>query len=101
MSAIASAAGNVVEMILSIAALLKGLYSVVAASLIGSILSNLLLVLGGYRLVLAPSSLMPPVRRCHAQFMHHVAASCIKHMQSSLLLVLGEGLWQSDAGVSH
>ena len=45
-SAIASAAGNVVEMILSIAALLKGLYSVVAASLIGSILSNLLLVLG-------------------------------------------------------
>ena len=42
----ASAAGNVVEMILSIAALLKGLYSVVAASLIGSILSNLLLVLG-------------------------------------------------------
>lgn len=38
--------GNVVEMILSIAALQKGLYTVVAASLIGSILSNLLLVLG-------------------------------------------------------
>ena len=38
--------GNVVEMILSIAALQKGLYLVVATSLIGSILSNLLLVLG-------------------------------------------------------
>ncbi|KAL6758013.1 cation exchanger 1 [Haematococcus lacustris] len=38
--------GNVVEIILSIAALQKGLYTVVAASLLGSILSNLLLVLG-------------------------------------------------------
>lgn len=38
--------GNVVEMILSIAALRQGLYTVVAASLLGSILSNLLLVLG-------------------------------------------------------
>ena len=38
--------GNVVEMILSIAALLKGLYKVVCFSLLGSILSNLLLVLG-------------------------------------------------------
>jgi Ca2+:H+ antiporter len=38
--------GNVVEFILSVAALSKGLYDVVAASLIGSILSNLLLVLG-------------------------------------------------------
>ena len=38
--------GNVVEMILGLAALSKGLYKVVAASLIGSILSNLLLVLG-------------------------------------------------------
>lgn len=38
--------GNVVEIILSIAALQKGLYNVVATSLIGSILSNLLLVLG-------------------------------------------------------
>eukprot|EP00887_Chlorella_sp_A99_P002319 scaffold10.g2319.t1 len=36
--------GNVVELILSIAALEKGLYTVVATSLIGSILSNLLLV---------------------------------------------------------
>lgn len=40
--------GNIVEMILSIAALRAGLYSVVASSLIGSILSNLLLVLGAY-----------------------------------------------------
>lgn len=39
--------GNVVELILSIAALTKGLYTVVAMSLIGSILSNLLLVMGG------------------------------------------------------
>lgn len=38
--------GNVVEMILSIAALRQGLYTVVASSLLGSILSNLLLVLG-------------------------------------------------------
>jgi Ca2+/Na+ antiporter len=38
--------GNVVELILSIAALTKGLFTVVAASLLGSVLSNLLLVLG-------------------------------------------------------
>lgn len=38
--------GNVVEMILSIAALRQGLYQVVSTSLLGSILSNLLLVLG-------------------------------------------------------
>lgn len=38
--------GNVVEVILAIAALMKGLYTVVATSLLGSILSNLLLVLG-------------------------------------------------------
>lgn len=38
--------GNVVELILSVAALQKGLYDVVAASLVGSVLSNLLLVLG-------------------------------------------------------
>lgn len=38
--------GNVVELVLSIAALEKGLYTLVASSLVGSILSNLLLVLG-------------------------------------------------------
>jgi Ca2+:H+ antiporter len=38
--------GNVVEMILSIALLMKGLTEVVSTSLIGSILSNLLLVIG-------------------------------------------------------
>lgn len=38
--------GNVVEMILTLAALNKGLYDVVSMSLVGSILSNLLLVLG-------------------------------------------------------
>ena len=38
--------GNIVELILSIAALTKGLYTVVAYSLLGSVLSNLLLVLG-------------------------------------------------------
>ncbi|KAK9819368.1 hypothetical protein WJX81_004642 [Elliptochloris bilobata] len=38
--------GNVVELILSIAALTKGLFTVVAMSLLGSVLSNLLLVLG-------------------------------------------------------
>lgn len=38
--------GNVVELILSLAALQKGLYDVVAMSLVGSVLSNLLLVLG-------------------------------------------------------
>lgn len=43
---LACTAGNVVELILSIAALQAGLYDVVATSLLGSILSNLLLVLG-------------------------------------------------------
>eukprot|EP00775_Hariotina_reticulata_P012174 gene12173-12311_t len=38
--------GNVVEIILSVAALRQGLYTVVSTSLLGSILSNLLLVLG-------------------------------------------------------
>ncbi|GLC76427.1 hypothetical protein PLESTF_001779400 [Pleodorina starrii] len=38
--------GNIVEIILSIAALYNGLYDVVRASLLGSILSNLLLVTG-------------------------------------------------------
>ena len=38
--------GNIVEMILAIVALQKKLYTVVATSLLGSILSNLLLVLG-------------------------------------------------------
>lgn len=38
--------GNVVELLLSISALQNGLYTVVATSLLGSILSNLLLVLG-------------------------------------------------------
>ncbi len=41
--------GNIVEIILSTSALLNGLYGVVAASLLGSILSNLLLVTGGGR----------------------------------------------------
>ncbi len=40
--------GNVVELILSLAALQKGLYDVVAMSLVGSVLSNLLLVLGAH-----------------------------------------------------
>lgn len=39
--------GNAVELILSIIALLKGLNDIVTYSLIGSVLSNLLLVLGG------------------------------------------------------
>ncbi len=38
--------GNVTELVLSIAALKNGLLNVVADSLVGSILSNLLLVLG-------------------------------------------------------
>lgn len=38
--------GNITELILSVAALTKGLNVVVAMSLIGSVLSNLLLVLG-------------------------------------------------------
>jgi calcium/proton exchanger cax len=69
--------GNVVELILSVAALSKGLYTVVAMSLIGSILSNLLLVLGALRslslICLAPSdvpralvALAMHVNRCRA-----------------------------------
>ncbi|KAL4424647.1 hypothetical protein ABPG77_002265 [Micractinium sp. CCAP 211/92] len=38
--------GNVVELVLSVSALRRGLYEVVSASLLGSILSNQLLVLG-------------------------------------------------------
>jgi calcium/proton exchanger cax len=47
-----------VELILSLAALSKGLYDVVAMSLVGSVLSNLLLVLGacGLRVISARSS---------------------------------------------
>ena len=37
---------QVVEVVLAVSALNKGLYTVVATSLLGSILSNLLLVLG-------------------------------------------------------
>jgi calcium/proton exchanger cax len=39
--------GNVVEIIVSIAALRKGLYTIVATSLLGSILSNVCYVLAG------------------------------------------------------
>jgi len=42
--------GNITELILSIAALTKGLNIVVAMSLIGSVLSNMLLVLGTLQL---------------------------------------------------
>ena len=45
------------EYILSIAALTKGLYTVVAYSLLGSVLSNLLLVLGACTI---PSSFLVP-----------------------------------------
>ena len=38
--------GNVVEMILTVSALRRGLYQVVSLSLVGSILSNMLMVLG-------------------------------------------------------
>jgi calcium/proton exchanger cax len=38
--------GNVVEVMVSLFALFKNLFTVVAASLLGSILSNLLLVMG-------------------------------------------------------
>ena len=55
--------GNIVEVILSIAALERGLYIVVATSLVGSVLSNLLLVLGKrLRLLdLRPVSLIVPL----------------------------------------
>lgn len=52
--------GNVTELILSIAALTKGLNVVVAMSLIGSVLSNMLLVLG------ASASRELPAVRLHA-----------------------------------
>ena len=44
------------ELILSIVALTKGLYTVVASSLIGSILSNLLLVLGEHHICPVPGN---------------------------------------------
>ena len=67
---------NIVEIILSIAALQKGLYTVVAASLLGSILSNLLLVLGEGR---DDTSYL-----CEGVWM-------VGSILPNLLLVLGEG----------
>lgn len=70
--------GNVVELILSLAALSKGLYDVVAMSLIGSVLSNLLLVLGvtpSHRLAIIKAGIkeMPlPQRSC--TFRHAIDA---------------------------
>jgi calcium/proton exchanger cax len=69
--------GNVVELILSIAALRQGLNDVVAMSLIGSVLSNLLLVLGEKFLRL-PSQTLDP--RCCG-----VAMSLLGSVLSSLL----------------
>lgn len=43
---LAATFGNVTEIVLSLAALNRGLFDVVADSLLGSILSNMLLVLG-------------------------------------------------------
>ena len=60
--------GNAVELILSIVALMKGLYVVVEYSLIGSVLSNTLLVLG------APSSAV--ACRLLACLLHNSPASC-------------------------
>ena len=61
--------GNVVELILSIAALTKGLYVVIAASLIGSILSNLLLVLGK---PIFPTTIMKETgMTCHDKYVVH------------------------------
>lgn len=51
------------ELILSIAALTKGLTTVVAMSLLGSVLSNLLLVLGARLTSCAPMWLMAALRR--------------------------------------
>ena len=61
--------GNVTELILSIAALTKGpnLYIVVAMSLIGSVLSNLLLVLG-----------QAPLSRCPRE--HALASRLSMHL---------------------
>ena len=63
--------GNVVELILSIAALQKGLYDVVATSLVGSVLSNLLLVLGA-----SPTALAPVRMIGQAMAMEHCRLSC-------------------------
>lgn len=59
--------GNVVELILSIVALTKGLYTVVASSLVGSILSNLLLVLG----------MLSPTRCQHLSSFASCSSECI------------------------
>lgn len=73
--------GNVVELILSIAALNKGLYIVIASSLAGSILSNLLLVLGesfGVVTVLAT------VLRCSGHLQHAVEHSQGRNIHKSI-----------------
>ena len=72
--------GNVVELILSVAALTKGLYTVVAMSLIGSVLSNLLLVMGAAPACLGGSGLHMPCMQvaalwgCHGR-MFEVAST--------------------------
>ena len=62
--------GNVVELILSVAALRARLYDVVATSLVGSVLSNLLLVLGA-----------PPVR-CITTSLHDLQKQMVSDQQS-------------------
>jgi Ca2+/H+ antiporter len=63
--------GNVVELILSLAALRAGLFDVVAFSLIGSVLSNLLLVLGA-RAVCLSVCVFGGVPRCAPRFVRVV-----------------------------
>ena len=62
------------EHILSIAALTKGLYTVVAYSLLGSVLSNLLLVLGAC--TLPSSALAAPALQPEASIAPACDASC-------------------------
>lgn len=81
--------GNVVEMILTLAALKQGLYSVVSASLVGSILSNLLLVLGFCYLV---GGLRFPEQR-FSTLANKVCVCCV--------LCVGGGRWFPQARFSN
>ena len=66
------------QVILSIAALLNGLYDVVTASLLGSILSNLLLVLGETPHVRAHACTHTHTSKCLCCIHHGRCASCTR-----------------------
>lgn len=67
--------GNAAEMIIAIMALRRGLYDVVKASLTGSIIGNVLLVMGGVS-GRRPEVSGPKIQRCGRKNAGHDAKPC-------------------------